>query len=122
MRPLKTLEVPQNKIAIHWFEQSSYALKDAQGTILLVDPYSPHSRPADRFIHATPPFDEASLPADYVILTHAHGDHTNSETIQRIWETSAETKFVGPAESIAQILRDTDVAEANTQIIQAIER
>ena len=41
--------------ASHWFEQNGYAIKDSQGNIILIDPYFPHDRPADRFVHAEPP-------------------------------------------------------------------
>ena len=90
-----------------------------QGNILQIDPYSPHERPADRFIHAQPPLDEATLPTNFVLLTHAHGDHTNSETIARIHQAFPEAQYIGPSESIQQIIRDTDVIEDQTLSIQA---
>ena len=85
MHTLANLKVPAGAVAIHWFEQSSYAIKDEHGTIVQIDPYFPHNRPADRFIHATPPLDESTLPTDYVLLTHDHGDHTWPESLDRIW-------------------------------------
>lgn len=119
MHPLVDLKVPKDTVAVHWFEQSSFAIKDSAGIIVQIDPYFPRERPADRFIHPTPPLDEAELPTDYVLLTHAHGDHTCPESIQRIWETSSETRFIGPEESVRQILAETDVAEANVSEISA---
>ena len=121
MHPLVDLEVPEGAIAVHWFEQSSFALKDAAGTIVQIDPYFPRERPADRFIHTESPLDESALPTDFVLLTHAHGDHTCSESIRRIWETSDATRFVGPEESVRQISRETDVASANISEIRAEE-
>ena len=35
-------------------------------------------------MHNEPPLDEATLPTDYVLLTHNHRDHTCIESIQRI--------------------------------------
>jgi L-ascorbate metabolism protein UlaG (beta-lactamase superfamily) len=96
-------------VGIHWFEQNAYALKDSQGTILQVDPYFPAERPAERYIHSQPPLIESDLPTDYVLVTHAHSDHTNSETIGRIHSFWPDAKYVGPSESIDQILRETDV-------------
>ena len=55
MHPLVDLKVPEGSIAIHWFEQSSFALKDTTGTIVQIDPYFPRNRPSDRFIHTDPP-------------------------------------------------------------------
>ncbi len=119
MHPLVDLEVPEGAVAVHWFEQSSFALKDAAGTIVQIDPYFPRERPADRFIHTEPPLDESALPTDFVLLTHAHGDHTCSESIRRIWETSDATRFVGPEESVRQISAETDIASANISEIRA---
>jgi len=119
MHPFAELSVPPGKVGIHWFEQNAYALKDSRGTIVLIDPYFPRERPPERFLRPEPPVVEAELPCDYVLLTHAHGDHTNSETIARIHAAWPETQFVGPKESVAQILRDTDVDEGHVQTIEA---
>ena len=119
MHPLTTITVPQGQIAIHWFEQSSYAVKDAAGTIILIDPYFPRERPADRFIHPEPPLDEAELPAHFVLLTHDHSDHTWPDSLNRIGQVSAATRFVGPPESVARILAETTIEAARTTTVQA---
>ncbi len=121
MHPFAKLTVPQGSVGIHWFEQSSYAVKDSHGTIVQIDPYYPHKRPADNFIHSEPPLDESQLPTDYVLVTHSHGDHTCSETLNRIHQTWQEAKYVGPKESIEKILRDTDVTVDQTITIAAGE-
>jgi len=54
-------------------------------------------------------------------LTHAHGDHTCSETIARIHAAWPEARYVGPEESIDQILRETGVDAENTIAIHAGE-
>ena len=121
MHPLVDLKVPDGSVAVHWFEQSSFALKDSDGTIVQIDPYFPRERPADRFIHTESPLDESALPTDFVLLTHAHGDHTCPESIRRIWETSDATLFVGPEESARQIAAETDVAVGHITEISAGE-
>ncbi len=121
MHLLAQLEVPVSHVAIHWFEQSSFAVKDSHGTIVQIDPYFPRLRPVERFIHPEPPLDEAQLPADYVLLTHAHGDHTCSESIERIWKNYPQVHFIGPQESIDQILADTTVNADHTKTIRAGE-
>src|SRR5687768_13475282 len=73
---LNTLAVPAGAVAIWWFGQSSFALKDGSGTVVQIDPFFPRDRPPERFIHAEPPLDEAELRTDYVLLTHDHSDHT----------------------------------------------
>jgi L-ascorbate metabolism protein UlaG (beta-lactamase superfamily) len=121
MHPFVYLPVPPKSIAIHWFEQNAYALKGANGKIMLVDPYFPHERPPERFIRPTPPVDEATLPVSYVAVTHAHGDHTNPETITRIRKAWPEVVIIGPPESIAQVREQTPVDAEHTHVIKAGE-
>jgi L-ascorbate metabolism protein UlaG (beta-lactamase superfamily) len=121
MHALARLRVPAGQVAVHWFEQSSFALKDAAGAVVQIDPYFPRLRPPERFIHPTPPLDEAELPTDYVLLTHDHGDHTCPESIARIRAAHPEARFVGPAESIARIVAEAGVDPARTATIRAGE-
>ena len=48
MHSLVNYNVPSGKLAVHWFGQSSFAIKTPGDTIVLVDPYFPHDRPAHR--------------------------------------------------------------------------
>lgn len=116
MHPFESLVVPDQSIGIHWFGQSSFALRDAAGTIVQVDPYFPRVRPAERFIHAEPPLDETSLRTDYVLLTHNHSDHTCSESLQRMHAAFPAARFVGPSESIATMIAHGIPAAATTTI------
>ena len=109
MHSLTTLAVPEGSVGIHWFEQNSYAIKDSHSVIVQIDPYFPHNRPAERYVHPEPPLDESQLPTNYVLLTHAHGDHTCSETLERIHKSWPGARYVGPKESIRQILDETEV-------------
>jgi L-ascorbate metabolism protein UlaG (beta-lactamase superfamily) len=118
---LAQLDVPEGHVAVHWFEQASFAVKDAQGAILQIDPYFPRLRPAEKFIHLEPPLDEAQLPTDYVLLTHAHSDHTCPESIERIWRAYPRARFIGPEESINQILARTPVTAGQTKVVRAGE-
>ena len=109
MHPFTQLSLPAGAAAVHWFEQASFALTDGPGTLLLVDPYAPHQRPAERFIHARPPLDEAQWPPHFVLFTHAHDDHTNSETVARIHAAAPRARYLGPRQSIDQIVAETAV-------------
>lgn len=121
MHKLVKESVPQGSVGIHWFEQNSYAIKDSHDTIVLVDPYFPHNRPAETFVHSEPPLDESQLPTNYVLLTHSHGDHTCSETLGRIHESWPGAKYVGPKESIEKILAETKIDADHTITIAAGE-
>lgn len=103
MHSFHSLQVPAGSVGIHWFGQSSFALKDAEGTIVQVDPYFPTERPADRFLHPEPPLDETTLPTDFVLLTHDHRDHTWPESCLKIHAAFPECRFVGPRESIENL-------------------
>src|SRR4051812_16190883 len=109
MHAFATLQVVDGTIAIHWFGQSSYALKDVAGTIIQVDPYYPSERPAEKFVHLIKPLDESTLPTDFVLLTHNHTDHTWPESCLAIHKSFPACQFVGPVESIDN-LRDNGLA------------
>lgn len=96
MHPFEDLLVPADGIGLHWFGQSSFGLRHADGTIVQTDPYYPRDRPADRFVHHRPPLLEESLRTDWVLLTHDHGDHTCMETIDRVRGAFPEVRFAGP--------------------------
>ena len=106
MHPFGQLTVPSGHVGIHWFGQSSFAFKDDAGTIVQVDPYFPRKRPPERFIQAQAPLDEATLPTDVVLLTHDHGDHTCVESLLRIHQAYPEATYVGPSESVENMVRE----------------
>lgn len=119
MHPLVTVDVSPGNVAVHWFEQSSFAIKDNQGTIIQIDPYFPHERPGEKFIHDAPPVDEATLPTNYVLLTHDHNDHTYPGSIERIRTAYPDCRYIGPEESINRILKETGVDPMKTITIVA---
>lgn len=106
MHPFNSLDVPENTVGIHWFGQSTFALKHPDGTVVQIDPYYPRERPPERFMHAEPPLDETTLKTDYVLLTHNHGDHTCIESLQRIHQTFPECRYIGPPESVANMIEN----------------
>ena len=103
MHPFQDAAVPAGAVGIAWYGQNSFALRDPDGTTVLVDPYFPHDRPAEKFIHAEPPLDEAQLRTDFVLLTHDHSDHTCTETLLRIHQAHPGVVYVGPVESIDRL-------------------
>ena len=119
MHPFGALTVPASSVGIHWFEQNAYALKDSHGTVVQIDPYFPAERPAEKFIRPLPPLIETELPTDYVVVTHAHSDHTHSETVARIHEAWPHARYIGPEESVAQILQETAVGKELTITVSA---
>lgn len=111
--------VSAGRLAVHWFEQSAFAVKNAEGVVVLVDPYFPSDRTPDRFVHVERPVDPATLRPDLVLLTHDHSDHTHPESITAIAAHSPKTIFVGPAESVKRIVTDCGVASERARTIAA---
>jgi L-ascorbate metabolism protein UlaG (beta-lactamase superfamily) len=103
MHPFAGVDVAQGRLAVHWFGQNSYAFRSPGGAIVLLDPYFPHERPAEKFIHREPPLREDELHVDAVLMTHDHSDHTHPETLGRIRAAWPEAVFVGPKESAARL-------------------
>jgi len=120
MHRINEIQVEQGSVAIHWFGQSSYALKDAGGTVMMVDPYFPHARPPEKFIHPQPPVDEAEVKTDWVLLTHNHSDHTCLESLRRIAGAWPAARFAGPVESV-QAMIEAGIAKERTLTVQAGE-
>ena len=106
MHSFDQLAVPENSVGIHWFGQSSFGLKHPTGVIVLVDPYFPHVRPAEKYIRPEPPLNEADLRTDFVLLTHDHSDHTCTESIKRIHAAHPGVRFIGPHESAERLVAD----------------
>ena len=95
--------VPERGVAISWFGQNSYALKDSTGSVVLIDPYFPLDRPAEKFIHGVRPVEEENLKTDAVLLTHDHGDHTCIESLTRLLGANPEMAVIGPPESVERL-------------------
>ena len=118
MHPFEDLVVAENTVGLHWFGQSSFGIKDAAGTIVQVDPYYPHERPAQTFIHARPPLHEASLRTDFILVTHNHADHTCLESIGRIRTAYPNVRSIGPVES-AQAVQEAGVPVEEITVMTA---
>lgn len=120
MHPINELRVEPGSVGIHWFGQSSFALKDAAGTVIMIDPYFPRQRPPEKFIHAEPPVDEAEVKTDWVLLTHNHSDHTCIESLLRIAHAWPQARFAGPVESV-QAMVDAGIPKERTLTVRAGE-
>ena len=116
MHPFENLSVAPGSVGIHWFGQSSFAIKHPDGAIIQIDPFYPRDRPSERYAHARPPLHEASLRTDFILLTHNHRDHTCCESIARILAAFPESGVLGPAES-AHAIKSAGIAVKNFTIM-----
>jgi L-ascorbate metabolism protein UlaG (beta-lactamase superfamily) len=77
-----------------WLGQSGFLITTAAGKRIYIDP---------SFLPADP------LPADYVFLTHSHGDHYNPQALGKI--RKPETRVVAPKDLAAVATRVMAVGE-----------
>lgn len=82
-----------------WLGQAGFALKSQRGTILYVDPYL--SDVVERVVGfkrlSLAPIDTADVRADWVVSTHEHLDHLDTEALPVIAQHNAACRFAGPA-------------------------
>ena len=120
MHPLTNIQVPPNRIAVHWFGQSTFAVKSPAGTILHIDPYFPSKRPAEKYKHTQPPVIESELPVDGVLLTHDHSDHTCPESLARIRAAFPKAVYAGPPESLKRVIdQKTGIAPEQFTVVNS---
>lgn len=104
LHELISTPVPTGCVALHWFGQASFALKDDRGTILQIDPYFPLHRPTAEFLHPESPLDESTLPSAAVLVTHDHRDHNCVESQQRFLQGNRGTRYFGTAEACQRMI------------------
>jgi L-ascorbate 6-phosphate lactonase len=92
IRDIKDTQVPYGMLAIWFLGQCSIVIKGGD-TIIGIDPYlspSPHRA-------FEPPLTPEQLAiADYILITHDHSDHLDTDTIAGIATASRETLFMAP--------------------------
>lgn len=105
MASIRAFKVSTNAIAVWYFGQNGFVLKDASGLLIGIDLYLTDSC-ARSFAHLPfrldrqlPVFVEPEdLDIDVFITTHSHDDHCDPETLRRL-SRSTQMTFVGPFDS-----------------------
>jgi len=85
--------IPPSFPWLHWLHHSSFRI-ESQGQILYIDPYKVQN----------------AVPADYIFVTHDHGDHFSPKDIRKIAKPS--TILICP-ERVARQAQDIQVMEVN---------
>lgn len=97
---IETLSVQPGNLAVFWLGGAGFAFKSASGPLVAVDPYLSdaldHYYSWKRLPLSPVPLPPADLQAGVVLITHAHEDHLDPETIPDLARSSAAV-FVGPA-------------------------
>lgn len=119
MNTITTPPLAENEAALWWLGQAGYVVRSG-GVTVVIDPYLSDSAagPAGEFARAyPPPLEPEELTGDVFLVTHAHGDHLDPETIRRT--RAKETAwFVAPRHT-ARGLRELGVPEARIAVVEA---
>lgn len=108
------LTPPPGQLALFWLGGAGFVLKAAGLPVVSIDPYLSdsldHRYSWKRLPFSPIPLAPADLGADIVLVTHAHEDHLDPETIPQLAQAS-DAVFVGPG-MCAQAMREWDIPEA----------
>ncbi|MGC8785800.1 MAG: MBL fold metallo-hydrolase [Anaerolineae bacterium] len=92
--------VGSGDVAIFWLGGAGFAFKTAAGKIIFIDPYLSDCldhRYSWRRLPLSPiPFGPDEVEPDLVLVTHAHDDHLDPETIPAL-AMASQAVFAGPA-------------------------
>ncbi|HLV36994.1 MAG TPA: MBL fold metallo-hydrolase [Spirillospora sp.] len=102
--------------------QSGYALKNAHGEIIYIDPYLTETiSPLSYIMHTRliPPVVEADAGVDVaaVLLTHDHLDHLDPNSVVMLAEQPG-TRFYGSSEVRSKLVDTLDLPEARVQQVE----
>lgn len=99
-------------VAIFWLGGAGFAFKTAAGKIIFIDPYLSdcldHRYSWKRLPLSPIPFAPDEVKPDLVLVTHAHDDHLDPETIPVLAAASGAV-FAGPA-SCVSVMRGWGIA------------
>ena len=105
LQEIATTEPPAGALALWHIGQSGFFVKGG-GLTLLFDPFL---KPSDRRTFAPPVSPEEITAVDYVLCTHAHGDHLDSYAVEGIARSAPNALFVVPPAARQQVL-DLEIA------------
>lgn len=97
--------VGEGELAICWLGQAGFCLKDAAGTMLMLDPYLTNCGQRMRGFKRLSPklLEPADADPQYYVTTHTHFDHFDYDAIPVIAAESPKTCFIGPTSCIKEL-------------------
>lgn len=104
---IRATQVESGKAAIFWLGGATFAFKTASGKVVYVDPYLSDS--LDHFyswkrLPGSPiPIQPHEVEADLILVTHAHEDHLDPETLPEL-ARSSRALFAGPVSCVQAML------------------
>jgi L-ascorbate 6-phosphate lactonase len=95
---IENTKVPAGAVALWWLGQAGFVFKAGNGTVLYVDPYlSDVVEKAFGFKRLSlAPVDADGVRADWLISSHEHLDHLDTDAIPIIARKNPNCRFAGP--------------------------
>jgi len=103
-REIAETTVPSGSAALWWLAQAGFAFKSAGGTVIYLDPYlSDVVEKIAGFKRLCPaPIDAQEVRADWMVNSHEHPDHLDTDALPTIAQNNPECKFAGSVDCIPE--------------------
>lgn len=94
---IQETRVPQGGVALWWLAQAGFVFKNAAGVVLYADPYLSNAvEKAFGFKRLSfPPIDAEDVRADWVVSSHEHLDHLDTDALPVIARANSGCRFAG---------------------------
>src|SRR5579871_2270449 len=117
LRDIAATETPEGTGAFWWMGQHTFIVK-AGGKVVYIDPFfSPwESRQTPPPLHP-----EEARYADYVLVTHGHGDHLDPDSLRPMPETSPRAIFLSPRTEAHRMLQEAGIPSERLSPLNADE-
>lgn len=99
---IKSTTVPQGSAAIWWLAQAGFAFKSSDGTVIYLDAYLSDvvERLAGFVRLGVAPIDIQDVKADWVVSSHEHPDHLDTDALPIIADNNPGCRFAGSADCV----------------------
>ncbi|MHB9038013.1 MAG: MBL fold metallo-hydrolase [Armatimonadota bacterium] len=97
---IKATKVPEGSAAIWWLAQAGFAFKSSDGTVIYLDPYLSNvvEKLAGFVRLCVAPIDIQDVQADWLVSSHEHPDHLDTDALPIIAQNNLGCRFAGSAD------------------------
>lgn len=100
-------KVQVGSVALWWLAQAGFAFKSSDGGVIYLDPYLSDivERVAGFKRLSLAPIEVEQVHADWLISSHEHPDHLDTDSIPTIARTNPKCVFAGPSECMTEFAK-----------------
>lgn len=101
---ITSTDVPQGSVALWWLAQAGFVFKSSDGRVIYLDAYLSNlvERIAGFKRLSLAPIEAENVHADWLICSHEHPDHLDTDSIQVIANNDPQCVFAGPEECVSE--------------------